>query len=279
MSETQTETTTVAEVIADDSRIADEVLFADVRERIAKMAKDAVASMTRLTNHVKGLAELRVEARSLILLPSGHPDWSAKSDAYRLNVMSAEADAFGKLDADTKRRLDGAVRQHVTRTYLERGIVNWIRANVAEMAATAPDGSYAVAEDDDRFKRAVRKEYDAAGLTVPPRYRTDNGQGSGGGPGAGAPSAVTVLQNAIGGLEQVTADHAALALLQAVSALNASLGKPDARYGERGAEFVSNVLARVGIVATITAKQVTGKTTDADAERLAGVIYDPKNDK
>lgn len=264
--------TTTEEVITDDSRISDESAFNKARERFLNALKSARSKFVSATNAIKSAAEESVNLRSLILLPSGNPDWSAKSDAYRLNMESAVNEVLGSLAPSERRRFLGSMRQHVARTYLDPAIVAWVQANVQGMADRD--------ESEEPFKTQVRRQYESAGLAVPPKWQRAGAATSGGGPEAGSPaSPAAALDNALGGLSQVTGDHASLALLRAISALHSNLTGKSARFGESGPEHVSQVLTRIAVVAQVTAKRIAGKElTEQEEERLASALYDPKSD-
>lgn len=285
-------TTPEAPNITDDSRVvADEGKFAELKSALLDSARKVVSKAVAATNAYKNHAQLEMAVAATIFRPTGFPDWARSTDTYKRLVEDACDAVFGKLDSDTRNRVKGSIRQHVNRTYRERAIVEWIRANhpvLKERVDGKEDGEFVVPDDDEQFKAAVREHYlsqvnekGEALLTVPPKYATKppTGSGTGGGPD-GTPSALVPLDTALSGLASVTGDFATLGILKGISAVAESLTKKDARYGEHGVDFVRQTLRRIGTVAVLTSKQLDEKElTEDEVKNLKTAKFSAKDEK
>jgi len=262
-----TTTTPDVEVISDDSRVEDQSAFNAAADSFLDNVRKGLAKFTSATNAFKLISQSGVLVRSLILMPNGFPDWSAKSDAYRLAVGDASQEITAKLTADERRRFWGAIRQHTARTYLEPAIVAWVQANVSGMADKD--------ESHEPFKTAVRKQYTSAELAVPAKYQRGTTGNDAPGPGDNPPSPLVAFDNAAAVVKTSTGDMSALGILRMVSELNDAITGKDARYGEGGAERVRDILNRVSVVTIYTSKVLDGKTlTDEEATKLDAAKFD-----
>lgn len=266
------ETPDVLAEIGDGSTVTDrEALDSLVAQEVAELKK-SVSGYRGYTTVAKKVARLRMNMRRLIVASSGHPDWAAGTDAYRLILSSAEAAIWAETTADEKRRVDGAIRQHVARTYLEPEIVDYVLSTVngmpkvGDLKWTEGDAPVIAGDVPEVLKKAVAKEYKAANLTVPPKFGGPAKGGTGGGTPPGDPeNPRAAFETAIGALENLAPLLAATDILRALTALSDKVLK-DSEVSDR--EAVAAISLRCGVVGHMTAKSLQGKANEKDREAL-----------
>lgn len=271
---------TAESMITDDSRIVDETRFAAAKEKLLQCAKSAVAATNRFTNAAKGLAAARVEIRSLIITKGEFPDWGALSDQYRVAVSVSENEVLAPLDAASKRRLQDAVRQHVARTYLLRGVVTHIvtnEPNFADERAMVESGDIEklIGDPPNALKTRVRQHYRSASLKVPTEYEV--GTPAPETPDATPENAVTALMSALEGLGKVVPHYATLGILRTTSDVSRVLTSGKTSDVENRPIVVDH-LKRIATIALLTAKHLESKSDSADREKLDAAYFDTTKD-
>lgn len=271
-------------VITDGSKVQDDAALASIVEEYGQVLKRGVSQYRGMTTVLKSCARLRMQARALILGSNGHPDWAAKSDAYRLTIEAAESAIWAETTSDEKRRVDGSVRQHIARTYLEPFLTthalagfDWSKVKDGSTAAslrwTEAKGdtpSVLAGEIPAELQRAIAAEYRAAGLTVPVKFGGVK-TGTGGGTSPGDPeNPAGDLGVALQGLDKLAPLVAAQDLHRAVSALVAKLTKGDA---VKDRPEVEKVLVKIALQAQTAAKVLAGKGTEKDLEVLTASAW------
>jgi len=273
--------TPVLEVVSDSSKITDQAAFDTALESVEATTKQAVSAHRAATTVFCKAARLRMTLRSLIRRANGHPDWKAESDVYRLTVGKAEEAVWANVTADEKRRVDGAVRQHIARKYLESTIVDYVLRSMGTIPGlkwTEEKGdtpSYIASFDDKvpeqvKLRTAIAAEYVSSGLTLPLKFGGTK-PGTGGGTTKGDPeNPAGDFAAAIAGIDKMAPATAADDLLRAVSALSLKVRKGE-KVQDR--ETVETTLVRMSVVAHMTAKVLGGKATEKDLETLTAALW------
>lgn len=276
-------TETDVAVITDGSVVTDQAALTLVQDEYAVTLKRGLSQYRGMTTVLKACARLRMQARVLIVGSNGHPDWSAKSDAYRLSIEAAEGTVWADSTADEKRRVDGSIRQHIARTYLEPAIVDFALAafdwskvdgkTAADLRWTEAKGdtpSILAGEIPALLQKAIAAEYKAAGLTVPVKFGGTKA-GTGGGTTPGEPeNPAGNLATALEGLDKLAPLVAVSDLHRAISAYVAKVTKGEA---VKDRPEVEKVLVKIALQCQTGAKVLAGKSTEKDLEVLAASAW------
>lgn len=279
----------------DESRftVEPEVLVEQVTDGV-KLAASAARAITRSTETIKAYASWSLVILAEIMLPSGFPDWGAKSARWSAIKQEVEDKSFAKVsDPVDRRRLNQNVRKHRERTYTMRAVVEYILAHENASGSYSKDAERMAAEDNpetgilavisdpsDNLKRRVNQHYDASGLKVP----ADSAFYTGAtlpspGPDVDDPGKGTEerLAAQAGFLSQISPDYGSLGLLQEVSAFALSLRQKVA--GEiPHRPLVTDYMRRVELIARTCAKALDGNVTPEDWDSLAGILFVPDAD-
>lgn len=294
-----TETATDVLNALDDVKVTDVAGFTEKLGELVKLAKSLVTRYTAEVKATDAVAEARMAIRSLMLLPSGIPDWAATSNGYKAAVESAEFKLYMAIGPDAKRKLDTNVRKAVERKFRVPAVVAWILQHengFGDEAAvyfgddnTEGNPDAVLANPSEALKARVQWHFGhsyvkpGVSLVIPdqfsqfrPPYVAGNGDNDPG-PGPGnPPSPLGTFEAAVGGLTQIRADYAMSALLRGLSDLSARLISTEGEI--HGRPMVEDQLDRHEAIAMLTAKALRGEGTPQEREKLASLYWDKEKD-
>lgn len=278
--------------VEDGSTVTDEAALAELVKSVGSAVKSVLSATRGLTTQRKKLAEARVRARALIRTPNGHPDWAASTETYRVTVGAAEASVWESATTEEKRSNDAAIRQLVSRIFLEPILTDYCLSSVnlsdeqrksLKWQEVGPGLAILVGDIPKPLKDAIKAEYKAADLTVPEKFGGP-AKGSQAGPGkdknAESPEAAmgNVAERVQNAGQQGGPSFASvlLGILRVQSAAAVSMA---AASEVQDREKVQDYADRSFEVARIMGLIAHGKHTPKDLETLAEVGFSAENDK
>lgn len=288
----------------DDVKVTDVAGFTEKLGELVKLAKSLVSRYTAEVKATDAVAEARMAIRSLMLLPSGIPDWAATSNGYKAAVESAEFKLYMAIGPQAKRKLDQNVRKGVERKFRVPYVTAWILQHengFGDEAAvyfgddnTEGNPDAVLANPSEALKARVQWHFahsftkPGVSLVIPdefsqfrPSYVAGNDDNDAG-PGRKAPtSPLGTFEAAVGGLVQIRPDYSTSALLRGFSDLSARLLSAEGEI--HGRDMITSQLDRVEAIAMLTAKSLRGEGTPQEKEKLSTLYWakdtdTPKND-
>lgn len=277
----------IAADVADGSTITDAGKLAEIAEGLVKSLKQGLTSFRALSGIHRKCAIGRVQARSLILTAKGTPDWSAKSDTYRLTVAAQEETIWATATTDEKRKSDAAIRQQISRSILEPAITNYVLSTLdgidpRTLRWTEGDADTSVLTGDipAKLKQAIAAQYKSADLTVPEKFGGPaKGSGQDGRKDKDAASALSAMEDLAVHAIAKTGEDGGPSFASVASGIHATASALLVALSKSGeVQDRPVVVATVGQLAEIVGligKTLDGKVTPEEIE--AAPLYVPSS--
>lgn len=295
MSATETESTTLDLDNLPDGRIEDKEGYLAARAALVKAGKAAVGAAKKAYGATDVYAAARALIRSFILLPSGHPDWAGRSDAYSLAVQSFDNDVMTNLAPEEKRRFDDAVRKQMNRKHTFPTVVGYTLAHTNglgdELALWNKDEAgrlHVLANPSTKLVKAVREAYAStahgkkAAMLIPDAYVAfaEKHEAPVVDP-KDPPNVLAALRTSLAGLANIVPLAALFAALETLSGLCKGLTDGKVSEIKDRAKCVA-VLRRLALICETTANLIDtdtrDKVTDEERDALTAALFDKETD-
>ena len=268
--------------------IRDHKTVTEVLTSITSAVKGSLTAARTATTRNKALAIARLRLALEVTMANGLPDWSRNSGLYKALLARAEDGVWVGASGEEKRRVDGAVRQLISRKFLECFITKHALENLSpaltdeenkglKWQAVEDDYAILVGEIPARVKSAIADEYLKSGITLPTKFG-GKASGSGNGGASGPKADSSVVADLAGAVlhagEQGHLSFLALqeALWKAQTALAEKIrGAKDGEVPDR--PKVEAAMRNTGTVALVTAKYLHGSQTEQEKSAYDSARY------